>query len=372
MQPAPLTPLAMTTPLRVSVLTREAHKDGTWVTSLVKAIQSKLSKQFSVEIVSVERADQCDAVLMPPNGKPQCDLLVNRVSDAAPPATVKKTAAILALFELHGLPVINGHKCFSVGTSKWLHHQVLESAGCNVPRSVAISRLDGDTERFRITLRSATCALMGLGCKWPLLLKPNSGGFGEGIESISSVEELEKWADKESLDGSTATDGITVLQECLTARENKFYRVWFVGGKICAAVAVERPAGVAEGALFTGGCVGSCSLKDRLAAPVFTAWDPPAEVQERVVKAAEIAKADCGSVELLYDSHTGRAFYFDLNMVSTLPELKSANPVRDPENLWGSSYDFYSELADYIIVRLLSPHKQKAAACVDIQQAQHL
>jgi glutathione synthase/RimK-type ligase-like ATP-grasp enzyme len=352
----------MTTPLRVSVLTREAHKDGTWVTSLVKAIKLKLPRAL-VEIVSVERADQCDVVLLPPSGKPQCDLLVNRVSDAAPPATVKKTAAILALFELHGLPVINGHKCFSVGTSKWLHHQVLESAGCSVPRSVAISRLDGDTERFRCALRSATCDLMGLGCKWPLLLKPNSGGFGEGIASISSVEELEQWADKESVDGSTETDGISVLQECLTPRENKFYRVWFVGGKICAAVAVVRPTGVAEGALFTGGCVGSCSLKERLAAPVFTTWDPPAEVQERVLKAAEIAAADCGSIELLYDSHTGRAFYFDMNMVTTLPEPdESPNPVRDPENLWGSGYDFYSELADYIIVRLPSPHTQKAAA----------
>jgi hypothetical protein len=49
-------------------------------------------------------------------------------------------------------------------------------------------------------------------------------------------------------------------------------------------------------------------------------------------------------------------------MVTTLPEPESPNPVRDPENLWGSGYDFYSELADYIIVRLPSSHTQKAAA----------
>ena len=68
--------------------------------------------------------------------------------------------------------------------------------------------------------------------------------------------------------------------------------------------------------------------------------------------AAEIAQADCGSVELLYDSNTGCPYYFDLNMVTTLPEPTSPNPVLDPENLWGEKWDFYGELADYILARL--------------------
>jgi len=83
-------------------------------------------------------------MLLSPSGAPKCDLLINRVSDAAPPSTVKKTAAILASCELHGLPVINGQRSFTIGTSKWLHHQVLEKAGCKVPLSATVSMLDSD------------------------------------------------------------------------------------------------------------------------------------------------------------------------------------------------------------------------------------
>jgi hypothetical protein len=39
-------------------------------------------------------------------------------------------------------------------------------------------------------------------------------------------------------------------------------------------------------------------------------------------------------------------------MVTTLPEPWSPNPVLDPENLWGEKWDFYGELADYILARL--------------------
>ncbi len=69
-----------------------------------------------MEVVSVERADECDALLLPSSGRPRCDLLVNRVSDASPPPTVKKVSAILALFDLHSIPVINRSRSFFVGT----------------------------------------------------------------------------------------------------------------------------------------------------------------------------------------------------------------------------------------------------------------
>ena len=43
-------------PLRISVLTRDTHREGTWVTSLVKALQVKVPLA-SVTIVSVELTD---------------------------------------------------------------------------------------------------------------------------------------------------------------------------------------------------------------------------------------------------------------------------------------------------------------------------
>ena len=94
-------------------------------------------------------------------------VLVNRVSDASPPATVKKTLVIIALFGLHFVLVINGSRAFTIGTSKGLHHQVLEAAGCDVPRSAAVWRLDGDRMRFREVVAGAVCNLLEDGCAWP-------------------------------------------------------------------------------------------------------------------------------------------------------------------------------------------------------------
>ena len=317
--------------------------------------------EVEVRVVSVERADECDAALLPSSGRPHCDLLINRVSDASPPATVKKTSAILALFGLHSVPVINGSRAFAIGTSKWLHHQVLEAAGCDVPRSAAVSRLDGDAMLFREAVAEAARNLLEDGRAWPLLWKPKGGGFGEGISAVASMEELCLRVDEEcslsdgsSAPPSSAADGVVVIQEFLAPRDGAIYRVWFVRGRILAAVSVVRPP-----MTFRGGCAGggvsACSPPGgrrsaaHAAAVVATAWDPPADVREGVLRAAEISGADCGSVELLYDTAAGQAYYFDLNMLSTLPD---ADRTRDPENLWRDGRDFYGELADCILERL--------------------
>ena len=153
--------------------------------------------------------------------------------------------------------------------------QVLSKAGCDVPPSDMVSSLAGDPKRFREAVRSAASALLDDGVPWPLLAKPNCGGFGEGIVPFTCLEELFQWADDESV--SKSADGMTLLQQYLVPTDNSIHRVWFVRGKITAAVTAKRAA---PG--FEGGCVGSCSLKDRAAAPVFQAWDPPADVREKV------------------------------------------------------------------------------------------
>jgi hypothetical protein len=113
---------------RVVVLTRDAHRNGRWVTSLVTSLEQRLQKGAIVEVLSVEHVSNDDS-LLPSSSAPQLALLVNRVSDAAPPTTAKKTTAMLSILELHGIPVINGTKCFGIGNNKVLHHQVLSRAG---------------------------------------------------------------------------------------------------------------------------------------------------------------------------------------------------------------------------------------------------
>jgi hypothetical protein len=182
---------------------------------------------------------------------------------------------------------------------------------------------------------------------------------------------------------TTITDGTVILQEYLKPRLDTTYRIWFIGDRICGAVSVthQQQCQTPTTTPFTNACVGSttCTLPNDNSSsdrPIFTTWDPPKDVCDKVLHIAQIANADCGSVELLYtteSSSTGMGcvgpYYFDLNMLSTLPNVHNME-VHDPDKLWrlrgnddndvgggdkdDGKNDFYKELAEYILTKLPS------------------
>jgi hypothetical protein len=352
-----------------------------------------------------------------PSSSSSYDLLINRVSDASPPITIKKTLSILTLFELHSIPIINGSKCFTIGCNKWLHHEIFQKAQCYIPRSIVVSRNDDNNnnntnlERYCTAIVQATNCLLdstSTGCTtWPILWKPNSGSFGVGITLLTNMEDVirrihDEWdtttattttSANHHRDGAsttttttttttTITDGTVILQEYLKPRLDTTYRIWFIGDRVCGAVSVTQGQQCqTPTTTFTNACVGStttCTLQndntnsDR---PIFTTWDPPEDVCDKVLHIAQIANADCGSVELLYTTESDGMeygvgpYYFDLNMVSTFPNVNNME-VHDPDNLWRQcgnndddddgdnkddyKKDFYKELAEYILTKLPS------------------
>jgi len=48
-------------------------------------------------------------------------------------------------------------------------------------------------------------------------------------------------------------------------------------------------------------------------------FDPSLDVRDEVEKIAKACAADMGSVEYLVDKYSGKRYYFDVNMLSTLP-----------------------------------------------------
>ena len=369
---------------RVVVLTREVHRAGRWVTALATALADRLRDVDAVvEIVCVERA-AADASLLPAGGgRPQCALLVNRVSDAAPPATAKAAAALLHCMELHAIPVVNGARCFAIGNNKLLHQQVLSQAGCAVPRSVAVALEPGaDRYQRRAAVDSAASSLLAAGAAFPLLIKPNSGGFGQGVVPMRSLDDLLRWSDEDDAAAARSADGMTLLQEYIEPLADATYRVWFHRGRVVAAVQLVLDPSLPPSEALRGGCVGgaACALPARAgsgavegsgptatggapASGTMMAWKPPGDVCARVLRAADLAGADCGSVELLYPRDAqgdGAApVFFDLNMVSALPECGRGRRVHGAEELWGAAWDFYAELAEYILtvntLRVIGP-----------------
>lgn len=87
------------------------------------------------------------------------------MSDAAPHSDYKACLAAIAFAELHGIPVINGAHCMSIGANKYMHHAVLKAVGCETPKSVIVKPGQKPIEAAKNLF-------------FPLIYKPNAGGFG--------------------------------------------------------------------------------------------------------------------------------------------------------------------------------------------------
>jgi len=281
---------------------------------------------------------------------------------------------------------------------------VFARAGCKTPRSVVI-RFGATNDSPKKKLVAAAAALRERGCHWPLLIKPNSGGFGNGIKLFMSMEDLVAYSDTLSRNElGPSEDGVALLQEYIEPRDKAIYRVWFVNGRPQCAVqrfvegVVVAPdsSGVVRDDDFTSGCAAggsssnTCSLTqhgkggsvtDRTRGSEgavndftsgcasngcrlerrdqdkkrrsFRAWSVPENVSNDISRIVSIVGDDCdaGSVEFLYDEN-GNQVYFDLNMLSTLP-ITDNGSVENSEAVWHDvSYDPWSELADAVIEKL--------------------
>lgn len=234
-----------------------------------------------------------------------------------------------------------------------LHHHVFVRAGLQIPRSTIVVFHDNETiESYRRKLLSAIETLTKTHkINFPLLVKPNSGGFGKGIRIIYSMDQVPSVIDSLCNDTEyAASDRVMLIQEFIEPFQDKVYRVWFLDGKVQCAV--ERPFSsdlvlnqmpevVIDTKAFTGGCAGenngSCSLDydesleespSTESAVIATSttikpekWIVPQNIISEIENLLTHVGDDCyaGSVEFLFQNDTEHPVYFDLNILSTLP-----------------------------------------------------
>ena len=139
------------------------------------------------------------------------------------------TRHVLAWLEAHGRRVINDSRAVNLEIDKLAQYAALNRAGITTPRTIgAVGR------------RSVLAAAQDLGA-WPLILKPNRGGAGAGVQLIESADQLEAVL----LDPATAwpLDGTWLVQSYIRAQEPCITRCEFVGGRFLYAVRVDTSDG---------------------------------------------------------------------------------------------------------------------------------
>jgi D-Ala-D-Ala ligase-like protein len=263
-------------------------------------------------------------------------LLFNRMSPSAWQRglahTIFYTLNYLAYLEAKGVRVVNGYRCFAHEISKALQLSNLDKLGLPYPKAQVISHPS-----------QAMAAAEAIG--YPIVIKPNIGGSGAGIERFDSPQEFRAAVEGNRL--SFGIDSTALVQEAFTARDGIITRVEVLGGKYLYAIRIH----------ITGESYNLCPADicqntrgeelTRIACPVdapksgmkVEGYDAPKRVIEDVERIAELANLEVGGIEYVTDDRTGKQLYYDVNALS--------NFVADPVRVVG--FNPYSRLAKFLI-----------------------
>ena len=267
-------------------------------------------------------------------------LLFNRMSPSAWQRglghAIFYTLNYLAHLEARGVRVVNGYRCFNHEISKALQLTNLEKLGLPYPKAQVINHPS-----------QALAAAEAIG--YPVVIKPNIGGSGAGIERFNSAAELRAAVEANRL--YFGIDSTALMQEAFTARDGIITRVEVLGGKFLYAIQIH----------ITGESYNLCPADicqntrgeelTRIACPVdapksgmkVEGYQAPRQVIEDVERIVELASVEVGGIEYVIDDRTGRQLYYDVNALS--------NFVADPVRVVG--FNPYARLADFLIAEAL-------------------
>lgn len=143
---------------------------------------------------------------------------------------IAHTRAVLDWLEAYGRRVVNGRTALELEVSKAAQHLALQAAGIATPRSVAVV---GDDPATLIGAAAPVPA--------PLVVKPNRGGTGWGVQWLPDHAALAQAAHAGTL--AASPDGVRLVQEYVDAPAGRITRVELVGGRFVYAVDVDTSSG---------------------------------------------------------------------------------------------------------------------------------
>jgi hypothetical protein len=140
------------------------------------------------------------------------------------------TAAVLAWLTRWGRRVVNGSGALDLEISKVRQYAALERHGIATPRTVLVAGRANIAQAARQHFPDQ-----------PVILKPNRGGKGLGVQLFASSDSLGAFVASDAW--VAPVDGLTLLQEYVRAPRPVITRAEFVGGRFLYAVEVDTTDG---------------------------------------------------------------------------------------------------------------------------------
>ncbi|MBI2122842.1 MAG: hypothetical protein HYT96_01630 [Armatimonadetes bacterium] len=297
--------------------------------------------------VSYDRIDLSEHRFDPASAAPW-SIALNRLSPSAymrgHGQTIVYGREFLRFLEWRGVDVVNDATAFAMETSKASQLLLLEELGLRAPRARIINH--------------AREALAGAeGHEFPVVVKPNIGGSGAGIQRFDTREQLAQAAETGAID--LGIDRTALVQEFVPARGGHIVRVEVLDNRFLYAIKVYPnfdvgfnlcPADIcqtdAEARNMTDGSSSSldadlCPVDLPKVALKVEGYTPPQPVIRDVLAITRRAGIDLGGVEYLVNDRDGEIYYYDINVLS--------NFVSDAVSVVG--FDPYVALVDYLVER---------------------
>lgn len=213
------------------------------------------------------------------------------------------TAGVLAWLTRWGRIVVNGPAALDLEISKVRQYAALEAAGIRTPRTVMVA---GRGE----IVAAAETYFPGQ----PVILKPNRGGKGLGVQLFHTIEGLRDYVG--SADYVAAVDGIQLLQTYIRAPRPVITRAEFTGRRFTYAVEVDTSEGFEL-------CPADVCAIGELACPVGAVADRPAHkftvidgidagLRARLEGFLEYAGIDVAGIEFIVGAD-GLPLVYDVN-----------------------------------------------------------
>lgn len=158
--------------------------------------------------------------------EPEDAIYFNRVSPSSYlrglPYSIEHAVAYLSYLNSYGRAIINNVETQYLEISKVLQYVSMEKYGIKTPRTVAVAGKKN--------------ILSALDCfDYPLIIKTNRGGSGDGVEIFYSEEEVAHYVAREEV---SSFDNIFLVQQYIKPKDGVIYRAEFIGGEYVATIKI--------------------------------------------------------------------------------------------------------------------------------------
>ena len=313
--------------MRVAVL----YEHPEWFRPLFAALERR-----RIDVLRVDAA----ALQWDPSEAPAFGLLLNRMSPSAHTRghghALHAAGAFIAWAESYEVPVINGSAAYRLELSKSAQLDLLRRLGIRFPRA-------------RVINAGAEAPAAARGLRFPIVVKPNIGGSGAGIQRFDSAAALAQAAHAGTID--LGVDATALVQEFLPARGGAITRLELLDGELLYAIAITPPAGHGFNLCPADICqtdaepapapLALCPTRPAMA---IAAAPPAPEAVHAGSRIARAAGLDVCGIEYLVDDRDGEVYVYDINALS--------NFVTDAPRIVG--FDPFEKFVDYIEGRIAS------------------